>query len=417
VVGDNTTLMAYEEVSSPHTYKASDMCMPPATDEMRFVDPGWLHELVLTKLNPDTKYWYQIKGTSQLQDSWGVQYEFTSSPLTSPVHEPFSYIVYGDMGVCLSLDRLPCDIIPMPNASITTAMLSIYEVEQLNARMVHHFGDISYARGESAVWEAWFPLVEAYAAQAPYMVSIGNHEYDHYHDPNQHDPSGVDGAGGWHPEYATFGPDSHGECGVPMYQRYHMPSEMSEGNSLFWYSFDFASVHTIMLSSEHDCSSNSPQYMWLESDLAKVDRSNTPWLIVELHRPLYNNEDYPGDYNTSVILQQCYEDLFLSYGVDLVLAGHYHAYLRSSKINHDQRVADDEHGIYHFTIGSAGASVDKGSLMPDKDWVEYFEQEYGYGRITIYNSTALFWEFIRNRASSGDNVPVAVDSKWIKKVL
>ena len=42
-----------------------------------------------------------------------------------------------------------------------------------------------------------------------------------------------------------------GECGVPMYQRFKMPAN---GNSLFWFSYDYGSVHFIMMSSEHDCS-------------------------------------------------------------------------------------------------------------------------------------------------------------------
>ena len=57
-------------------------------------------------------------------------------------------------------------------------------------------------------------------------------------------------------------------------------------------------------------------------------------------------------------LQGCYEDLLMEHQVDLVLAGHYHSYLRSSKIYQDKRVEDDQKGIYHFTVGSAGASVD-----------------------------------------------------------
>ena len=31
------------------------------------------------------------------------------------------------------------------------------------------------------------------------------------------------------------------------------------------------------------------QYTWLEEDLATVDRSRTPWLIVLLHAPWYNS--------------------------------------------------------------------------------------------------------------------------------
>ena len=68
-----------------------------------------------------------------------------------------------------------------------------------------------------------------------------------------------------------------GECGVPTYHRYHMPDN---GNSLFWYSFDYGMVHMVMMSTEHDFTPGSKQYMWMENDLKKVDRKVTPWLMV-----------------------------------------------------------------------------------------------------------------------------------------
>jgi len=65
--------------------------------------------------------------------------------------------------------------------------------------------------------------------------------------------------------------------------------------SLFWlkcrYSYDQSLVHTVMLSSEHNMTIGSSQYVWLENDLAKVNRSITPWLVVEMHRPMYSELD------------------------------------------------------------------------------------------------------------------------------
>ena len=52
------------------------------------------------------------------------------------------------------------------------------------------------------------------------------------------------------------------------------------GNSLFWYSFDYGMVHMVMMSTEHDFTPGSKQYMWMENDLKKVDRKVTPWLMV-----------------------------------------------------------------------------------------------------------------------------------------
>ena len=54
------------------------------------------------------------------------------------------------------------------------------------------------------------------------------------------------------------------------------------------YSYDQTLVHTIVLSSEHNMTVGSRQYDWLEEDLVAVNRSITPWVVVEMHRPLYS---------------------------------------------------------------------------------------------------------------------------------
>ena len=187
-------------------------------------------------------------------------------------------------------------------------------------------------------------------------VGIGNHEYDHLTG-GKNDPSGAPVPAGFYPAWGNYGDDSSGECGVPMFQRYTMPGS---GNALFWYAYNFAIVATVVLSSEHNCGPDSAQFAWLEATFAAVNRSLTPWLVIEIHRPLYNSEAYKGDYDTGVGLQGCWEEAFVGAGVDLVITGHYHSYLRSMKIYKD--VTDEDKGIYHFTIGSAGASVDVAPL-------------------------------------------------------
>ena len=54
------------------------------------------------------------------------------------------------------------------------------------------------------------------------------------------------------------------------------------------YSYDQSLVHTVMLSSEHNMTSGSRQFKWLENDLKSVNRTVTPWVVVEFHRPLYS---------------------------------------------------------------------------------------------------------------------------------
>lgn len=83
---------------------------------------------------------------------------------------------------------------------------------------------------QAYIWDQWHELIEPYATVMPYMVGMGNHEQDHLSGGSK-DPSGAPGEG-WHPWWGNFGDDSGGECGVPMYYRFHMPDN---GNALWWY--------------------------------------------------------------------------------------------------------------------------------------------------------------------------------------
>ena len=70
-----------------------------------------------------------------------------------------------------------------------------------------------------------------YSGAAPYMIGIGNHEYDHSDGGTGKDPSGIDTDGSFSPSWGNFGNDGGGECGVPMDRRFTMPSN---GNGVFW---------------------------------------------------------------------------------------------------------------------------------------------------------------------------------------
>ena len=62
------------------------------------------------------------------------------------------------------------------------------------------------------------------------------------------------------------------------------------------YSFDYGSVHFVMMSTEHDYRKGSRQYTWLEKDLKSVDRNKTPWLVLGGHRPMYSSQKVLSNY-------------------------------------------------------------------------------------------------------------------------
>jgi Calcineurin-like phosphoesterase len=97
-------------------------------------------------------------------------------------------------------------------------------------------------------------------------------------------------------------------------------------SSRFW----FMSVclrHQIFFSFKIFSGKYTPQYEWLEEEFTKVNRKETPWLIVMMHSPWYNSYNY--HYMEGETMRVMYEQWFVQYKVDLVFAGHVHAYERS----------------------------------------------------------------------------------------
>lgn len=120
-------------------------------------------------------------------------------------------------------------------------------------------------------------MIARVAKRIPYTVNGGNHENDapYYMFHEGQTPTIFPGNTNWP------GGDSGGECGVPMTRLLNTP-RMSYNEQ--WYSWDIGNVHIVAMNTEYDFSRGSPQYKFLEEDLASVDRTVTPWIIFGGHR-------------------------------------------------------------------------------------------------------------------------------------
>jgi hypothetical protein len=183
-----------------------------------------------------------------------------------------------------------------------------------------------------------------------------------------------------------YGRDSGGECAVPMVHRFHSPSN---GNSLFWYSFDVGPVHILYFSTEHDFRRTSPQYAWIEKDLRSVNRSLTPWIIVSSHRHMYTSEEEgAGEAQIRLMLQLYVEPLLYRHHVDLNLFAHRHSYERTCPMYQGKCVSD---GVTHILIGMAGQDLDAGKYS-SAAWSKYHDQQFGYTTI-FANQTYLQFSY------------------------
>lgn len=164
-------------------------------------------------------------------------------------------------------------------------------------------GDLSYADLVQPWWDTFGRLVEPLASQRPWMVTQGNHEIEKI-------------------------PIIQSEPFKAYNARWHMPYEESGSGSNLYYSFDVAGVQVIMLGSYTDFEPGSAQYQWLQKDLGKVDRAKTPWIVVLIHAPWYNTNTAHQGEDESVKMKAAMEGLLYQARVDVVFAGHVHAYER-----------------------------------------------------------------------------------------
>lgn len=262
---------------------------------------------------------------------------------------------------------------------------------------VFHGGDISYATGYLAVWDFFMDMMAPVTSGVIYMTIVGNHEIDY-------------------PTDGTFftGTDSGGECGVPTLSYFPEvePATVKEP----WWSYDVGLVHFVGMSSEHNFTIGSKQYLWLEHDLASVDRSITPWIAFGTHRAMYINSDYGGppssDQGTMALLIENIEPLLWKYKVNIGFYGHNHAVQRHSAVLNSEVIQastscetesgelvhyhENPQATVHFVIGTGGADFTVNYVTPNPVWNEEVFYKYGYTIMTAVNSSYLTWDWIES---------------------
>lgn len=271
-------------------------------------------------------------------------------------------------------------------------------------------GDLSYADFHQPLWDTFGRLVEPYASKRPWMVTNGNHEIESI-------PIILP-----HPFKAYNA-------------RWRMPYDSSGSSSNLYYSFDVKGTHVIMLGSYTHFDVASDQYNWLRADLASVDRKITPWVIVIVHAPWYNtNAAHQGEGED---MRRSMEEVLCRARVDVVFAGHVHAYERfvclsfllpllclwfllcndSFYLFGQTRVYDnkvDPCAPMHITIGDGG---NKEGLQfdfkePTSPLSMYRESSFGHGRLTIVDERRAHWSWQRNNESNS----VPADEIWLQSL-
>ncbi len=246
------------------------------------------HEVEITGLQPDTRYYYNIGTTTQVL-AGDESHTFLTFPLPN-TDRPVRLWVEGDSGKYAWTQNLVRDaykIYTRPRPADVWLML----------------GDNAYTWGtDEEHQELLFDIYPEVLRQMALWPVIGNHELN-------------DGVMGAYPD--IFSLPTAGEAGG-----------LASGTENY-YSFDYGNIHFVALNSmEPDLTADGEMMTWLANDLAVNDKY---WLIAYWHH-LPFAEGGLGELLSAAMRLNALP-LLESYGVDLVLTGHYHNYRRSKLVN------------------------------------------------------------------------------------
>ncbi len=270
---------------------------PACEQTFHKADPANDHRAALSGLAPESKYYYRAvldSGTTV------TEYFYTAKPAST---KEVKFFVIGDSS-------------PYAGFGSTPEQLKVAEqIQKKEFDFGLHVGDINQHIGEEYDLVYYQPYKDI-LKHATIFTCIGNH--DTY----------TDGA-------MTY---------LNSFNLFHNNPDSTER----YYSVNYGNVHVISLDTNLPYDPSSPQYKWLEADLASNMRKQTMWTFVINHQPPYSEgwPGYPGEINVRTYLIPLYE----KYGVDMSFSGHTHNYERGCL-----------NGVYYIITGGGGAPLEDGS--------------------------------------------------------
>ena len=254
------------------------------------------HEVIVSSLSPATKYFYSVGSTTQTLAGNDASHFFVTSP-TAGASIPTRIWVLGDSGTA-----------NINAAAVRNAYLNFTGATHTNLWLM--LGDNAYETGTDSEYQAAvFDMYPTMLRQSVLWPALGNHDTAHSANP----PASL-------PYFAMFTLPAGAQAGG-----------IASGTEKY-YSFDYANIHFICLDSmTSDRSANGPMATWLRADLASTTRQ---WTIAFWHHPPYSKGSHDSDTESNLVqMRQNILPILEDAGVDLVLAGHSHAYERSFLID------------------------------------------------------------------------------------
>jgi len=353
---------------------------PGSTDAKLVTD----HEVLVSGLQPTTKYYYSVGTTKSKAKAYAEQY-FKTAPVVGTT-TPIRIWALGDFGNS-SKTQLDCRDAVIKSTADHRPDVWIW------------LGDNAYNSGTDAEYQKHVFRVyqESFFTNTSLYPSPGNHDYG----------------------------DSHGDGrDISYFKIFTMPKNGEAGGipsgSAAYYSVDYGNVHIISMDSQGKLDGGfriydtlSRQVEWLKKDLAA---NKLPWTVVYFHHPPYTKGSHDSDTEDELIkIRQNLLRIIERYNVDLVLSGHSHVYERThplrghygaaSTFDPKKHVVEQKDSPNHYRVGKGGQGV---IYIVSGSGGQLGGQEEGYPlkAATYYNNTvggSLILDFNDNK----------LDAKWI----
>ncbi|CAA0290577.1 unnamed protein product [Arabidopsis thaliana] len=366
---DGSNVVTYWIASSDGSDNKSAIA---TTSSYRYFDytSGYLHHAIIKEIEYKTKYFYEL-GTGRSTR----QFNFMTPPKVGP-DVPYTFGVIGDFGQTYASNQTLYNYMSNPKG-----------------QAVLFAGDLSYAddhpNHDQSKWDSYGRFVEPSAAYQPWIWAAGNHKIDYAQSIGETQPF------------------------KPYKNRYHVPYRATEYISTLVLNQTSLGLHHHTLLFMY-----TPQNSWLQDEFKKVNRSETPWLIVLVHAPWYYSNNY--HYMEGESMRVTFEPWFVENKVDIVFAGHVHAYERSERVSNIQyNITDgmstpvkDQNAPVYITIGDGGNIEGIANIFtdPQPSYSAFREASFGHALLEIKNRTHAHYTWHRNK----EDEAVIADSIWLK---
>ncbi|UNI13395.1 hypothetical protein JDV02_000143 [Purpureocillium takamizusanense] len=389
----------------------------------------WSHTVTLTDLNPATVYYYKIESANSNVEQF-------MSPRVAGDKTPFAINavidlgVYGEDGFTIRGDHSKRDTIPSIQPSLNHTTIGRLAQTIDDYEFVIHPGDLGYADdwflrphnvlhgtdAFQAILENFYDQLAPIAGRKPYMVSPGNHEAVCNELPalNRGCPTGQKNFTDFMSRFGNgLMPTAFSSTSEDAAAKVNANKAAALAKPPFWFSFEYGMVHVVMIDTETDFAdapdaeggeqgfktgpfgARNQQLEFFEADLASIDRTITPWVIVAGHRPWYTTGD-----GGCKPCQKAFEGLMYKYGVDLGVFGHVHNSQRfypAFNGTADKAGMNDPKAPMYIIAGGAGSIEGLsavGKKGPLNAWA--YDDAFSYATIRFLDTQNLQVDFYRS---------------------